>query len=186
MKTEENSSSGAFSQLPALDTLHCSFAQGVASIALDRPDKLNALSRAMHEDLRTALDAVERDASVRCLVVTGRGRAFCSGQDLGEGLPTGADARPSLGAALDRDYNPLVRRLTGLPIPVVAAVNGIAAGAGANLALVCDIVLAADTASFVQAFHRIALIPDARRHLDAAASRRPPARAGDDDDGRGG
>lgn len=186
MKTEENSSSGAFSQLPALDTLHCSFAQGVASIALDRPDKLNALSRAMHEDLRTALDAVERDASVRCLVVTGRGRAFCSGQDLGEGLPTGADARPSLGAALDRDYNPLVRRLTGLPIPVVAAVNGIAAGAGANLALVCDIVLAADTASFVQAFHRIALIPDAGGTWMLPRLVGRPARAGDDDDGRGG
>ena len=151
----------AFADLGGLETLSCSFAEGVATIALNRPDKLNAVCRQMHADFRTALDALETDANVRCLVLRGEGRAFCSGQDLTEDLSTEADGKPDLGEALDRDYNPLVERLTALRIPVIAAVNGVAAGAGANLALVCDIVLAGESALFVEAFCRISLIPDA-------------------------
>ncbi|MFN0262952.1 enoyl-CoA hydratase-related protein [Tepidamorphus sp. 3E244] len=150
-----------FDNLDGLQTLDCSFAEGVATVALNRPERLNAISKQMHADLRTVLDAVENDHAVRCLVLTGKGRAFCSGQDLTEGLPLGPDGEPDLATALDEDYNPFVRRLTQLKIPTVAALNGIAAGAGANLALVCDIVLAAQSASIVEAFRRIALIPDA-------------------------
>ncbi|MEZ5878727.1 MAG: enoyl-CoA hydratase-related protein, partial [Tepidamorphaceae bacterium] len=151
----------AFADLGKLETLLCSFSDGVATIALDRPDKLNAICRQMHADFRTALDALEADSSVRCLVLTGEGRAFCSGQDLTENLASEADGKPDLGQALDRDYNPLVKRLTALNIPVIASVNGVAAGAGANLALICDIILASESAVFVEAFCRISLIPDA-------------------------
>lgn len=150
----------AFADLGRLETLSCRQADGVATVALDREAKLNAICADMHRDLRTLLDQVENDPSVRCLVLTGTGRAFCSGQDLGEDLPRGSDGRSDLATALERDYNPLIARLAGLDIPTVAAVNGIAAGAGANLALVCDILLAAESASFVEAFCRIALVPD--------------------------
>lgn len=140
------------------ETLSVSFADGVATIALNRPDTLNAINRQIHADLRACLDIIETERAVRCLVLTGEGRAFCSGQDLTEDL--GSTTVPDLAPALDEDYNPLMRRLTALPIPTIASVNGIAAGAGANLALACDIVLAARSAIFVEAFCRIALIPD--------------------------
>ncbi|MCC0017323.1 MAG: enoyl-CoA hydratase/isomerase family protein [Rhodobiaceae bacterium] len=150
----------AFADLGRLGTLACSHADGVATVALAREEKLNAICADMHRDFRTVLDQLETDPAVRCLVLTGTGRAFCSGQDLTENLPVASDGRPDLATALDRDYNPLVARLAALQIPTIAAVNGIAAGAGANLALVCDIVLAAQGASFVEAFCRIALVPD--------------------------
>ncbi len=127
-------------------------------ITLNRPDRLNALNAAMHGELMAALDAAEADAGCRALLLTGAGRGFCAGQDLAEVAPTEAGP-PDLGAVLDR-YNGLVRRLRALEMPVVCAVNGIAAGAGANLALACDIVLAARSANFVQAFSRLGLIPD--------------------------
>lgn len=127
-------------------------------ITLNRPDRLNALNAAMHGELMAALDAAEADAGCRALLLTGAGRGFCAGQDLAEVAPTEAGP-PDLGAVLDR-YNGLVRRLRALEMPVVCAVNGIAAGAGANLALACDIVLAAHSANFVQAFSRLGLIPD--------------------------
>ncbi len=133
---------------------------GVQRITLNRPDKLNAFNPEMHARLREALDAAERDASIRALLVTGAGRGFCTGQDLAE-RKFGPDAPPiDLGASLEENYNPLVRRLRALEKPVVCAVNGVAAGAGANLALACDLVLAARSASFVQAFARIGLLPD--------------------------
>jgi 2-(1,2-epoxy-1,2-dihydrophenyl)acetyl-CoA isomerase len=134
--------------------------EGVQRITLNRPEKLNSFNPEMHARLREALDQAERDASIRALLVTGAGRGFCAGQDLAE-RKFGPDAPPvDLGASLEENYNPLVRRLRALEKPVVCAVNGVAAGAGANLALACDIVLAARSASFVQAFAKIGLLPD--------------------------
>ncbi len=130
----------------------------VATITLNRPDKLNSFTRKMHAELRSALDAVET-ANARALVLTGAGRGFCAGQDLAD-LDFAPGAETDLGALIDENFNPLIRRLQALPLPVIAAVNGIAAGAGANLALACDIVLAARSSSFVQSFVKIGLIPD--------------------------
>jgi 2-(1,2-epoxy-1,2-dihydrophenyl)acetyl-CoA isomerase len=142
-------------------TVRTTIRQGIAVIALSRPDKLNAVTAAMHAELRQALDAAESDAAVRCVVVTGEGRAFSSGQDLTEDLPRSADGRLDLGTALDRDYNPLVERLYSFPKVTIAALNGPAVGASMNIALACDIVVAARSAYLQEAFARIALVPDA-------------------------
>jgi len=132
---------------------------GYRIITLNRPRQLNAFNEAMHHALKRALTEAEEDADCRALLLTGAGRAFCAGQDLRERMtPDGKTT--VLGDALDTHYNPLVRKLRALPFPVVAAVNGVAAGAGANIALACDIVLAARSATFVQAFVKIGLIPD--------------------------
>jgi 2-(1,2-epoxy-1,2-dihydrophenyl)acetyl-CoA isomerase len=133
---------------------------GVATITLSRPDKLNAFNEAMHQALARALDRIEADGTVRALLLTGAGRAFCAGQDLGDRVMGEGAAPPDLGDTLERLYNPLIRRLTRLEVPVVCAVNGVAAGAGANLALACDLVLAARSAKFIQAFCKIGLVPD--------------------------
>jgi 2-(1,2-epoxy-1,2-dihydrophenyl)acetyl-CoA isomerase len=141
-------------------TIRCSVASGVATITLARPERLNALNASVHAEIRLALDTVERDSSARCLMITGEGRGFCSGQDLTERVMT--DDKPiDVGASLDRDYNPLVRRLVEFPVPTIAAVNGPAVGAGANLALACDILLFARSAYLQEAFARIGLVPDA-------------------------
>jgi 2-(1,2-epoxy-1,2-dihydrophenyl)acetyl-CoA isomerase len=129
---------------------------GYRVITLNRPERLNALTAEMASALTEALGAAEADPECRALLLTGAGRGFCAGQD----LTAIADARPAEIAALLEQYNPLIRRLRALSIPIVCAVNGVAAGAGANLALACDIVLAARSASFVQAFTRIGLVPD--------------------------
>lgn len=134
---------------------------GYATITLNRPARLNSFTEAMHEELRGALARVRGDASVRALLLTGSGRGFCAGQDLDERNVAPGVPPPDLGETIGRNYNPLIRSLRDLPLPVVCAVNGVAAGAGANLALACDIVLAARSASFIQAFAKIGLIPDA-------------------------
>ncbi len=141
-------------------TVLLDLAEGVATITLNRPDKLNAFNEAMHADLARALDRIEADGAVRAVLLTGAGRAFSAGQDLGDRVMGEGDAPPDLGDTLDRLYNPLVRRLHQLERPVIAAVNGVAAGAGANLALACDLVLAARSAKFIQAFCRLGLVPD--------------------------
>jgi 2-(1,2-epoxy-1,2-dihydrophenyl)acetyl-CoA isomerase len=133
---------------------------GYRVVTLNRPERLNALNEPMHVALRAALDEAEADRGCGALLLTGAGRAFCSGQDLSDRLPGSGPPR-DLGASLETFYNPLVRQLHALPFPVVAAVNGVAAGAGANIALHCDIVLAAHSAKFVQAFAKIGLVPDA-------------------------
>ncbi len=129
-------------------------------LTLNRPDKLNAFNEAMHADVGAALDKAESDADVRALILTGAWRGFCAGQDLSERrLEPGAEPR-DLSAGLEKLYNPLIKRLRALPIPVIAAVNGVAAGAGCNIALACDIVIAARSAKFVQAFAKIGLTID--------------------------
>lgn len=142
-------------------TLRFAAAEGVATIALARPDKLNALNAAMHAELRAALDRCEADETVRVVVLTGEGRAFSSGQDLTEDLPRDDTGRVDLGPPLARDYNPLVQRLAEFPKLTIAALNGPAVGASLNIALACDLVIAARSAYLQEAFARIALIPDA-------------------------
>ncbi|HWI29632.1 MAG TPA: 2-(1,2-epoxy-1,2-dihydrophenyl)acetyl-CoA isomerase PaaG [Stellaceae bacterium] len=134
-------------------------ADGVATLTLNRPDRLNSLTAEMHEEIAKAIGVVESDPAIRALLVTGAGRGFCAGQDLNLS-EAAAGGEFDAGAAIDRYYNPLVRRLKALKKPIIAAVNGPAAGAGANLALACDIVIAARSATFLQAFCRIGLIPD--------------------------
>jgi 2-(1,2-epoxy-1,2-dihydrophenyl)acetyl-CoA isomerase len=130
-------------------------------ITLNRPQRLNAFIAPMHHALRSALIEAERDGSCRAILLTGAGRGFCAGQDLSERVMSDDGAPVDLGATLDGLYNPLVRRLRAMPLPVVCAVNGPAAGAGANIALACDIVVASRSATFLQAFARIGLAPDA-------------------------
>jgi len=132
------------------------FDADVAVLTLNRPDKLNSLTWAMHQELKAALDEIEA-GPVRAMLLTGAGRGFCAGQDLADLDLSRAEV---IAETLDQNYNPLVARLKNLPFPVVCAVNGVAAGAGANIALACDIVLAARSATFLQAFARIGLIPD--------------------------
>lgn len=132
----------------------------VCIITLNRPDKLNSFTEALHRDLRAALDAAEANKAIRAVILTGAGRGFCAGQDL---LDAASASTPSA-APPDRlglYYNPLVRRLAAFPVPVIAAVNGVAAGAGANIALACDVVVAAKSVKFLQAFAKIGLMPDA-------------------------
>ena len=142
-------------------TLRLARAGAVATITLARPDTLNAFNATMHAELREALEACAGDDAVRVVVLTGEGRAFSSGQDLTETLARGADGRYDVGPALARDYNPLVRRLADFPKLTVAALNGPAVGASMNIALACDVAVAARSAYLQEAFARIALIPDA-------------------------
>jgi 2-(1,2-epoxy-1,2-dihydrophenyl)acetyl-CoA isomerase len=133
----------------------------VRTLTLNRPAALNSFTGAMHAKLREALDAAAADVRVRALILTGAGRGFCAGQDLNDpGMAPGADDKVDIGAVIEANYKPLAQRIQAMPVPVIAAVNGVAAGAGANLALGCDLVVAARSASFIQAFSKIGLIPD--------------------------
>ena len=134
--------------------------KGVATLTLNRPKSLNSFTTEMHAEIRTVMQQVIEDASIRCLVVTGAGRGFCAGQDLGDRAQTTEAGVPDVGASVEKNYNPLIRSIMNLPKPVICAVNGVAAGAGASIALACDIVLAARSASFIQVFCKIGLIPD--------------------------
>jgi len=142
-----------------MSSILVSLETGVLAVTLNRPDKLNAFNPEMHEELRAALEQAD-GAEVRAVLLTGAGRAFCAGQDLSTRKVTPGAAPIDLAVSLGNYYNPLVRRLRELPKPVVCAVNGTAAGAGANIALACDLVIAARSANFVQAFSRIGLLPD--------------------------
>jgi 2-(1,2-epoxy-1,2-dihydrophenyl)acetyl-CoA isomerase len=135
-------------------------ADGIARVTLNRPERLNSFTAPMHAELREALAAVVAGGA-RVLLLTGEGRAFCAGQDLSDRAVAPGAQPVDLGASVDENYRPLVLALRNLPLPVVCAVNGVAAGAGANIALACDIVIAAKSASFIQAFCRIGLVPDA-------------------------
>lgn len=143
------------------DTVLSALADGVLTLALNRPDKLNSFNEEMHLALREGFQRAHDDAAVRAVLLTGTGRGFSAGQDLGDRDPRKAGAAPDLGHTLETFYNPTLRLIRNLEKPVVCAVNGVAAGAGANLAFACDIVLAAKSARFIQAFAKIGLVPDA-------------------------
>jgi 2-(1,2-epoxy-1,2-dihydrophenyl)acetyl-CoA isomerase len=133
----------------------------VRTLTLNRPAALNSFTGAMHGQLLAALNAAADDAAVRAVIVTGAGRGFCAGQDLSDPDMAAVDGgTPDVGAVIERHYRPLALRIRSMPVPVIAAVNGVAAGAGANFALGCDMVIAARSASFIQAFSKIGLIPD--------------------------
>ncbi len=139
------------------DIIEFNIHQGVATITLNRPDKLNSFNGAMAYDVQSALDHCMDNPEVRCVVITGAGRAFCAGQDLEEAIA--ADSA-SIEEHVEMKYNPMVRRIRAIKKPVIAAVNGVAAGAGANLAYCCDLIVAAESAKFIQSFINIGLIPD--------------------------
>ena len=134
--------------------------EGIARLTLNRPERLNSFNTVMHAEVQDALATLERDASARVLILTGAGRGFCAGQDLGDRVVAPGGAPPDLGPSIERGYKPLILALRRLPLPVIAAVNGVAAGAGANIALACDLVIAGRSATFVQAFSKIGLVPD--------------------------
>ena len=134
---------------------------GIALLTLNRPDKLSSFTGDMHAELRTVLDSIQNDHSVRVLVLTGAGRAFCAGQDLADPDMQMINGKmPDIGNVVEKNYKQLVLRLQNLRVPTIAAVNGIAAGAGASVALACDLVIATKSASFLQAFSKIGLVPD--------------------------
>lgn len=132
---------------------------GVATLRLNRPKQLNSFNLKMHGEVREALKQV-RQSEARVLLITGEGRGFCAGQDLDDRNVAPGAEMPDLGESIEKNYNPLIRQLRDLPMPVICAVNGVAAGAGANIAFACDLVLAARSASFIQAFCKIGLVPD--------------------------
>lgn len=140
------------------DTILSTEADGVLTLTLNRPEKLNAFNEDMHLALRAGFERAHREDAVRAVLLTGAGRAFCAGQDLGDRDPK--KGAPDLGHTIETFYNPLLRLIRSLEKPVICAVNGVAAGAGANIALACDITLAARSARFIQAFAKIGLVPD--------------------------
>jgi 2-(1,2-epoxy-1,2-dihydrophenyl)acetyl-CoA isomerase len=133
---------------------------GVGTLTLNRPDRLNSFNVDMHAEVREVLQRVHGDETCRALVITGAGRGFCAGQDLNDRAVSPAGTKTDLGESIEQRYKPLVLALRALPKPVIAAVNGVAAGAGANIALACDIVIAARSATFIQSFAKLGLVPD--------------------------
>ncbi len=142
------------------NTIEFDIESGVATLTLNRPKALNSFTTQMHAEIRAVMHTVRDDANIRCLVITGAGRGFCAGQDLGDRAVSTHSGAPDLGESVKKNYNPLIRSIMNLPKPVICAVNGVAAGAGSSLALACDIVLAARSASFIQVFCKIGLVPD--------------------------
>ncbi len=142
------------------NTIQFEIADGAARLTLNRPDRLNSFTVEMHEEVRDALDKLEADETARTLLITGAGRGFCAGQDLSDRAVAPGDDAVDLGESVEKRYNPLIRTLTSLPMPVVCAVNGVAAGAGASIAFACDIVIAAKSAKFIMSFANIGLVPD--------------------------
>lgn len=133
---------------------------GLAVLTWNRPDRLNSFNTAMHAEVKDAFKRIKKDKSLRCLIITGNGRGFCAGQDLSDRAVAASEEMPDLAESVEKNYNPLIRNITNLEMPVLCAVNGVAAGAGANIALACDIVFAARSASFIQPFNKLGLVPD--------------------------
>ncbi len=134
---------------------------GIATLTLNRPEKLNSFNTEMHQELREAIDDIAFDSETRALLLTGAGRGFCAGQDLSDRAVSGeTNVAPDLSASVEQNYNPLIRRITQLKMPVICAMNGVAAGAGASLVMACDIVIAAKSSSFILSFAKVGLVPD--------------------------
>ena len=146
--------------MASYETVRLDVADGVATLTLNRPERLNSFTVAMHGEVRAAIDAADADPSVRCLLLTGAGRGFCAGQDLADRAVAPGSDTLDLGASIENHYKPLLLRLRGLRMPTVCAVNGVAAGAGANIPFVCDLVYAANSAAFIQSFSKLGLVPD--------------------------
>lgn len=146
--------------MASYETIRLDVAGGVATLTLNRPERLNSFTVAMHGEVRAAIDAADADPSVRCLLLTGAGRGFCAGQDLADRAVAPGSDTLDLGASIENHYKPLLLRLRGLRMPTVCAVNGVAAGAGANIPFVCDLVYAANSAAFIQSFSKLGLVPD--------------------------
>jgi 2-(1,2-epoxy-1,2-dihydrophenyl)acetyl-CoA isomerase len=144
----------------SFETVRLDVADGVATLTLNRPDRLNSFTAAMHGEVRVAIDEAAGDPAVRCFVLTGAGRGFCAGQDLADRAVAPGEAPVDLGSSIEHYYKPLLLRLRGLDMPTICAVNGVAAGAGANIPFACDLVFAARSASFIQSFSKIGLVPD--------------------------
>ncbi|WP_299218370.1 enoyl-CoA hydratase-related protein [uncultured Aquimarina sp.] len=141
-----------------MNSIELTIENGIAKVTLNRPETFNSFNREMALRLQDTLDACETNDEVRAIILTGNGKAFCAGQDLKE--VTSPELNPGFRKILEEHYNPIVKRIRHIEKPIIAAVNGVAAGAGANIALACDIVVAVETASFIQAFSKIGLIPD--------------------------
>lgn len=142
------------------ESIEVDVTDGIATLTLKRPDRLNSFTVAMHIEVRSVLDTIAADRSIRCFVLTGAGRGFCAGQDLSDRAVAPDAEGVDLGASIDNCYKPMLQRLRALPMPTVAAVNGVAAGAGANIPFACDLVYAAQSASFIQSFSKLGLVPD--------------------------
>ena len=144
----------------AFENIKYTVSNGLAMLALNRPDTLNSFTQAMHEEVKLAMKDVRTNPEVRCLLITGEGRGFCAGQDLNDRAVKASGEKPDLGDSVEKYYNPFIRGIMTLDKPVICAVNGVAAGAGASIALACDIVIAGRSANFVQVFCKIGLVPD--------------------------
>lgn len=168
------------------ETILYEVADGVAKITLNRPDKLNSFTVQMHDELKEAIKAAREDENVRCLLITGAGRGFCAGQDLGDRAVAPGGETPDLGESLEKRYNPLIRSIATLDMPVVCAINGVAAGAGANLAFACDHRAGGAFGLVHPGILQDRPRPRFRRHLVPAPPDRPGPRRRPDDDGREG
>lgn len=141
-------------------TIKYEVSNNVAKLTLNRPEVFNSLNELMHSELKTVLGQVKKDKSIRVLIITGEGKAFCAGQDLNDRSVNNSDEKLDLGESIERKYNPLIKTIYNLEIPVICLVNGVAAGAGVGIALACDFVIANEKALFIQAFCKIGLVPD--------------------------
>ncbi len=144
----------------SFETIKYQVIEGIATLTFNRPEVFNSLNEQMHSELKVALGKIKKDETIRVLIITGEGKAFCAGQDLNDRSVNNADATIDLGESIERKYNPLIKTIYSLEIPVICKVNGVAAGAGVGIALACDFVIANEKASFIQAFCKIGLVPD--------------------------
>lgn len=142
------------------DSIKYELENGIATISLNRPEVFNSLNEKMHGELKDVLKKVQQDKNLRVLIITGEGKAFCAGQDLNDRSVNNNTSQPDLGESIEKKYNPLIKSIYNLKIPVICKVNGVAAGAGVGIALACDFVVASEKASFIQAFCKIGLVPD--------------------------
>ena len=142
------------------ETIIYELKEDIATLTLNRPEVFNSLNEQMHKELKTVIAEIKKDKTIRVLIITASGKAFCAGQDLNDRSVNNGDEKLDLGESIERKYNPLIKSIYNLEIPVICKINGVAAGAGVGIALACDFVIAVDTANFIQAFCKIGLVPD--------------------------